>query len=182
MLATLLSQDAVLTTFLSGIIPHLPIFNSLFGFLSLNGLTYIVWILFLGIYLLFKEKRDVTFIIYLSLTFLTTILIVNFALKNVFQRERPYVARHLAEVTCPIDYSFPSGHAATAFAGAVIFAKFDKKRKWFYYGVAFLISFSRIYLYCHYFLDVLFGALIGVGIGMLYLKLLAGRIKIEDVQ
>ena len=182
MVEQLVSLDTTFTTTLSGIFPHIPLFDTIFSFLSLNGLTIVVWLLLLVFYLLFKEKRDKTFIIYFLLTFVTTYLVINIALKNVFQRERPYVARQLSEVTCPVDYSFPSGHASGAFAGAVIFARFDPKRRWFYYVLAILISYSRIYLYCHYFLDVVFGALLGYGIGKVYLKSLAGRIKIEDVQ
>ncbi|MEK7096731.1 MAG: phosphatase PAP2 family protein, partial [Patescibacteria group bacterium] len=62
---------------------------------------------------------------------------------------------------CPKDFSFPSTHAATAFVAAEILAYFNKKRKWFYFAVAILISYSRIYLGCHYFFDVVFGAIIG---------------------
>ena len=118
------------------------------------------------------SKRDKKFIILFSLSFLLTALIVTFPLKNLFQRPRPIPdTKYLILNTnsCPKDYSFPSGHAATAFAAATILVYFDKKRRWFYYIVAMLISFSRIYLGCHYFLDVLTGAVIGFIISRLLL-------------
>ena len=59
--------------------------------------------------------------------------------------------------------------SATAFAAATVLSFFDKKRRWFYYTVAMLISYSRIYLGCHYFFDVIVGAIIGYIISQLLL-------------
>lgn len=72
---------------------------------------------------------------------------------------------------CPADFSFPSAHASTAFAAAAVLTYFDRKRRWFYYLVAILISFSRVYLGCHYFLDIFFGALLGYAVSKLVLLL-----------
>ncbi|EKE14348.1 MAG: hypothetical protein ACD_12C00559G0006, partial [uncultured bacterium] len=60
----------------------------------------------------------------------------------------------------------------TAFAAATVLAYFDKKRRWFYYSAALLISYSRIYLGCHYFFDVIIGALIGFLISKLVVRFL----------
>ncbi|MBI4991401.1 phosphatase PAP2 family protein, partial [Candidatus Gottesmanbacteria bacterium] len=68
-------------------------------------------------------------------------------------------------------YSFPSGHTALAFAAAYILAKEHKKWSRWYYLLAFLIAFSRIYLGKHYPSDVLFGIIIGISIGYLSLIL-----------
>jgi undecaprenyl-diphosphatase len=181
MIQTLLSIDATLSDTLSQLLPHNAFFDAVFSFLSLTGFSLIIWILFFIAYLIFEEKRDKKFLIYFLLSFFTTVIIVNYVLKNVFQRERPYVAKSLTTAVCPNDFSFPSGHASSAFVGAVIFSRFDKKRRWYYYSTAFLISYSRIYLHCHYLGDVIFGALIGYSIGKGYLVALAHRIKIKDV-
>lgn len=68
---------------------------------------------------------------------------------------------------CPSDYSFPSGHAAIAWAGAYILVKFDskKRRELVYCLIATFVSFSRIYLSCHYLGDVLAGAIYGLVVG-----------------
>jgi undecaprenyl-diphosphatase len=105
------------------------------------------------------SKRDKQFIFIFLTTFLTTFIITNFFLKNFFLRNRPNI---VTSFNCPKDFSFPSSHAATGFAVAYVLTFFDKKRKWFYYFIAFLISYSRIYLGCHYFFDVLVGGIIGL--------------------
>jgi len=50
-------------------------------------------------------------------------LTVNYPLKSVFRRTRPYNALEGVDVRVaelPLDWSFPSGHSATAFAGALL--------------------------------------------------------------
>jgi undecaprenyl-diphosphatase len=63
--------------------------------------------------------------------------------------------------------SFPSGHTASAFAMATIFALYLKRN---YLSIsllltAFLIGYSRIYLGHHFLVDVLVGAIIGIACG-----------------
>jgi len=72
---------------------------------------------------------------------------------------------------CPLDFSFPSSHAAFAFSAAVILTSYDKKRWYLYYGIAFLVSFSRIYLGCHYVLDLVLGAIIGFTVSQFILHI-----------
>ena len=168
----LIQFDQVVTSFILGIFSHSPFFNTAFSFFSLNGGSLLIWVLVIIIVLTIEEiynpgiqKRDKLFILYFLIAFTTAFVVSDYVLKPLFQRERPFVAYHNVNSTCPADYSFPSTHAATAFAAAVILSAFDKKRKGFYYLVAVLISFSRIYLGCHYFLDVAVGAIIGYFIG-----------------
>lgn len=162
---SILAFDSGISTFIANLFPHNAFFDSFFSFLSLDGLTVIVWGLILLVFIIINEKRHKEFILYFLLSFITTYFVVNIVIKNVVQRDRPYVAQSLPANICPNDYSFPSGHASGAFAGAVVFAAYDKKRKWMYYTLAILISISRVYLLCHYAIDIAFGALIGYGIG-----------------
>lgn len=176
---SLLSLDQSVTLFLKNLISHNVFFDYFFSFFSLKGSSILIWILIIVGVAILEEKRypgiskkDKKFIVFFSLSFILTTLIVEFPLKNIFERARPIVSQIYQ---CPIDYSFPSGHAATAFAAATILTYFDKKRRWFYYTIAILISFSRIYLGCHYFLDVIIGAMIGYLISRLLFKLVTNH-------
>lgn len=173
---SLLLLDQSITLFLKNLIPHNLYLGNFFSFFSLKGSSILIWILIIiGVAILEEKKypgiskKDKKFIVLFSLSFILTTLIVEFPLKNIFERARPIVSQIYQ---CPIDYSFPSGHAATAFAAATILTYFDKKRRWFYYTVAVLISFSRIYLGCHYFLDIAVGSILGYMISRLLLFVL----------
>ncbi len=168
----IISLDYFLTNFLNQLIPHDPFFNYFFSFFSLKGSSILIWLLVIAIVVIFEErknpgisKRDKKFIILFSLSFLLTLLFTDVILKHLFQRTRPFLTLYshilLFQASCPKDFSFPSGHASTAFASATVLAFFDKKRRWFYYLIAILISYSRIYLGCHYFFDVAVGAILG---------------------
>jgi len=176
----LFGLDYAMTTFLRDIIPHSSFFNYFFSFFSLKGASILVWILVIAIVVILEErknpginKRDKKFIFLFSISFLFTFLLADIVLKNIFLRPRPIQLTRLIQpiFTCPADFSFPSAHAATAFAAATVLTFFNKKHRWFYYTIAVLISYSRIYLGCHYFFDVVAGALLGYLISILITKL-----------
>jgi len=75
--------------------------------------------------------------------------------------------------------SFPSSHAANAFAAAAFFALLYPKRQWIYWIIAVLIALSRVYVGVHYPLDVIVGAAIGV---MCAFLIYAVYTKINPVQ
>lgn len=182
MIDTIIQFDKNITSYLAGLLPHNSFFDLFFRFFSLQGLTIGVWIVILGAFFIWEEKKHREFIVHFIAGFGITAFLVNIVLKNIFLRERPVALVQIIGGFCPTDFSFPSGHASGAFAGAVIFSHFDKKRKYLYYGIAVMISYSRLYLLCHYFLDVVIGALIGYLISKAVLKYLSGRMKIQDVQ
>ena len=165
MLKTIISFDKSLTTFFYNLLPHNSFFNHFFSFFSFHGASVAIWLAFFIFLIIFEEKRDLKFIIYFLVSITITFLLVHFGLKNIFHRLRP-----LTKYSCPTDFSFPSGHASFSFAAAAILAFYDKKRRWGYYLIATIIAYSRIYLQCHYFLDVFGGALVGYFISWLILK------------
>jgi len=89
-------------------------------------------------------------------------------LKEVFDRLRPALADPgiSALVPTPDSPSFPSGHAATAFAGAAVVGVFYPRLRWPAYGLAALVALSRVYLGVHFWLDIVAGAALGLAIGL----------------
>lgn len=89
------------------------------------------------------------------------------AIKIIVGRPRPYVENQSAKPLIWDDnyWSFPSGHAASAFALARVLAKEYPEYKVLFYGGAVLVGLSRIYLDKHYTSDVVMGAAIGLYAG-----------------
>ena len=86
-------------------------------------------------------------------------------LKLLINRERP------DEKTGRVDSSFPSGHTTFAFTQAVVYSHYNAKMKIPVYAYAMVVGFSRLYLGKHYATDVLGGAVLGIIVGMLAVKL-----------
>lgn len=148
----------------------------------MNGITYLgefggaFWIALCLIMLIWKRTRKVGIATAISLVM--TGVISNLIIKNLVNRARPYdviegfdhVSYHI-----PSDSSFPSGHAAAAFAFCIaLFLTLPmimevKKARLIgalFLVLAFLISLSRIYLGVHYPSDVLAGVLLGILYGI----------------
>ena len=58
--------------------------------------------------------------------------------------------------------SFPSGHAITFFALAMVIYCFDRQWGYFFFASAFFIGLARIFVGVHWPTDVMGGALIGI--------------------
>ena len=177
--------DKLVFDFIYHSFPHNFILDSFFSFLSGIGTWGIVWVILLIILIAVDEVDDKRDLVTMVVSLLITIFFVDFIIKDIFRRPRPDVPLlppllFLGRVsTC----SFPSSHAALAFAGAYVLSRKHKKGKIYYYVLASLIAFSRIYLGRHFPSDVIGGALVGVVIGHLaveivnQISLLGGRKK-----
>lgn len=91
-------------------------------------------------------------------------IVAELLFKPVFARERPFLASEtiVAIGLLPASLSFPSGHAATSFAGAAILSRAWPRGRIVAWGVAGLIALSRVYTGVHYPSDVLVGAFVGL--------------------
>ena len=89
-------------------------------------------------------------------------------IKEVTDRARPPVAEESSVVPLvpiPESTSFPSGHAATAFAAATAVALVYPRLRVPVLVLAALVALSRVYLGVHYWSDVLVGSLFGIAVG-----------------
>jgi undecaprenyl-diphosphatase len=87
--------------------------------------------------------------------------------KSLVGEQRPHEPDAL--VAIPHSHSFPSGHTATAFAGATMLSFFVPRAAPAFYLLAAAIAYSRLYVGVHFPLDVVGGAVIGVATALLLL-------------
>jgi membrane-associated phospholipid phosphatase len=96
--------------------------------------------------------------------------VFTYFLKSIIARDRPELINRLVVES---GFSFPSGHATTAFVAFPILAivvyyssRIPKTLKYFLVFILtifpFVVAFSRLYLGVHYFTDVVAGAIIGL--------------------
>ena len=129
--------------------------------------------LLIGLYLLIfgrGPRRRAGAVILAAL--LLVLIVVDLALKPLVHRPRPFevLGMHMLIGPVPGGYSFPSGHTAAAFAGAVAFLRSAARSslgRIIPVVFALLVGWSRIYLGAHWPSDVLGGALIGILLGYL---------------
>jgi undecaprenyl-diphosphatase len=103
-----------------------------------------------------------------------TVSLINGGLKLLVRRDRPPTVILDPEplMQVPTTSSFPSGHSASSFACAYVLSRFAPRLTVFFYVLAALIAFSRVYVGVHYPLDVLAGAALGTLLAIALLRLL----------
>ena len=91
-------------------------------------------------------------------------LVFNSILKESLRRERPASDDPALKplVGVPSSKSFPSSHAAMSFAAATILTYIEPSLAPLFYGLALVMSWSRVYVGVHYPSDVLAGTAVGL--------------------
>jgi membrane-associated phospholipid phosphatase len=91
---------------------------------------------------------------------------LNYVVKLIVKRPRPVLEGLPPLGGAPSSLSFPSAHATSAFAVATAMTRVEPLGA-LAFVLAFALALGRPYLGMHYPSDVLAGALLGVGLGLI---------------
>ncbi|GBC97215.1 Putative undecaprenyl-diphosphatase YbjG [bacterium HR16] len=162
MLNALSQVDTFLLRVVNG--AHHPLLDALMLFVTDIKRTGIL-LLLVWIGLMWKGgARGRTVALLLIPLILLTDQLSSHVLKELFGRARPCEMLQGVRAIdgCRHSASFPSSHAVNTFAAATLFAFFYRRWvPWVAFGLAAVVSYSRVYLGLHYPSDVLGGAVIG---------------------
>jgi undecaprenyl-diphosphatase len=130
-----------------------------FAFAGWTGLVFIVAAVIRGL----ANRRLAMAAWQVVLAALLASLLADGFAKPLAGRPRPFTTSATLEVvgSRPASGSFPSGHAATCVAAALVLASTWRRARGVIWATAILVAVSRVYLGVHYPTDVLAGALIG---------------------
>jgi len=100
---------------------------------------------------------------------------VNQVLAHIWYRPRPFITHPTVHVLLSrgSDASFPSDHAAAAFAISVVALSVRRRLGVALLALAALVAYARVYVGAHYPADVVSGALVGLVVALLLLGPLA---------
>lgn len=159
-----------------------PFSNAIMVFFSTIGNLGFLWIVFGLVLLIPKRTRRGGFDMLICLA--VAYIINDLVIKELVARARPYDAiEGLKILVSPLkSYSFPSGHANSSFAAALVLTlAFGKKGAWAYIPAA-LITFSRCYVGVHYPSDVFAGMIVGTLVALAVYMLLKKYIKTDFIR
>lgn len=131
-----------------------------------------------GFFLLHRDWKDKEWFAWLkegATVFVSVVgaYAVSYVLKLIFHAPRPFVTHgdvHPLVVETPLS-SFPSGHATLFFALAMAIYLYNKPAGWVFFLFAIIIALSRIVVGVHYPLDIVVGAVIGVGMAYILYRI-----------
>lgn len=157
-------------------------------YITLFGEWGAFWIAIALILLIFRKTRKTAWSMGAAL--MLGLIICNVILKNLIGRDRPfffYTVERMANYDLPqlknwvpvtegdikwlvasdLHKSFPSGHTIACFEASTVLLIKDKRLGIPAAVIAFLVAFSRLYLYVHYPTDVIFSMFTGILLGLL---------------
>lgn len=154
-----------------------PVLDFIMKVITLSGQEGMIFFIFSLIYLLtglikHNEKNKKIAVAIVASIFVMTV-INNLIIKDLAARVRPFnfdwtqfswggAFNYPDIVSRPTSWSFPSGHASSAFAACFACFYYDKKHGSLLLVFAALMAFSRVYVHAHYFTDVFAGAVVGI--------------------
>lgn len=108
-------------------------------------------------------RRGLWLTLGIGLTLILSRGIIASLLHELVARSRPFAALSFEPlISVSPEGSFPSGHAAAFFAIAFVLLYANRKRGWWFVGLAALMSTARVIAGVHYPSDVVAGALVAL--------------------
>ncbi len=153
--------------------PYLDLFfTTITDYHKTKSFKFIFLPLFLGSIVYVQRKRSFFTLLFLTLALAFSDYINGKVLKYYFERLRPSVDGIDVILRAPHfgGYSFPSNHAINIFCAATFLCLCFPKIKYWVFGFAALVSYSRTYVGVHYPLDVVAGSIFGILIGYSFYK------------
>lgn len=145
--------------------------DSFFSLITKLADAGVFWIILAIVLLFFKKTRRAG--VAMAFSLILGLLITNITIKPLVARIRPYVVDPSIVLIIPpeSEFSFPSGHTSTSFECAFALFCYNKKAGAVALELATMIGISRLYLMVHYPTDVICGALFGVVIAIVAVKI-----------
>ena len=147
------------------------------SFFDSKGLNpSMIIIIIVSLIILRKEEKN-KFWILLAFIICTVIVAstINTFIKGLIERPRPLTVFGDGNINVFYEIlharSFPSGHTQFAFTAMMTMLFLIPKYWYIYLILAFATGFERMYAGCHFPLDVLCGALIGIIVSYIMVKL-----------
>jgi undecaprenyl-diphosphatase len=147
-----------------------PALNPLMAFCAVN----LDYLFYLGVVIYwFVRTQENRRMVVNTLLSASAALGTNGIIGAIYHRDRPFVAHQVIQlVKHEASASFPSNHAAAAFAVAASIWLWRRKDGWVWFILAAIIGFSRIWCGIHYPMDIVGGAILGVLIAVVIGKLM----------
>lgn len=118
-----------------------------------------------------KGKRGVAILLIAAAAVGATDVLCHRVIKKIVRRTRPNIAGVSIERAPASGLSMPSNHSANAFAAAETVGAFESLLLGPLLGFAALVAYSRVYVGVHYPSDVLVGALVGLCVGWIAVRI-----------
>jgi len=154
-------------------LPHTRLLNQFFYVMTLIFTGGAAWYTFMALVLWRRPQLGWRMVRESAVPLALAVSLVEYPIKRYFRRKRPFITIIQAIVIGkkPGSWSFPSGHSATAFAGAWLLSQHFPRKRGLLYMIASLVAFSRVYLGDHYPGDVVAGSSLGTVFAMIFRRL-----------
>ncbi|SES79377.1 undecaprenyl-diphosphatase [Methanococcoides vulcani] len=148
-----------------------PALDPLMVFLSVMG-EGPLWVL-IGFYLYLSGSKRTA--VYFGLMLLS-VWVAATVLKSWLMVPRPEDVRFVVEAS---GYSMPSIHSGVAFAAAMFLHQIAGKYSYLLWTVALMMAVSRVFAGVHYPSDVIAGAVLGILMGYIWIRIGVGSVYVQ---